>query len=350
LCGYVFCTACVVTVVPVICWICVYVEFCFCFSFGIASRPSTSFRIRNCWKSAMKKIPEIKLPLNTASNSMKIPTPSPPRRRRPSTAHELASSAPHRSPHHSCSPARKIVSKLSPATSCDRLTPPDQMRQRSSSFGNASQYYRKKLAAQINLDLPIKKTISNSSVNSSTESLCDHHDVLLGHQKSIKHSGPNTCSRCMRKEKLKEVTWSNDLIFDHIHGEIRHRPKQAFGRTVHDGEKISSVKKLPPKSKSPSPDRKRDSAIEPVTADEFINKCIIESETTIIRAAQKPTGSSLFSQLLGEFLPHDDETLHVELKAPETPRERAYSMPSEWRRNRNTIACGMRLQIEQTGN
>ena len=313
------------------------------------ARPNTSssIRIRNRWKSAMRRIPEIKAPLTAKSaDPIKIPSPKPPRR--PSTAHVLASSAPRRSLPHSCSPARKITAGLSPASSTDSLSPPDQSRQRSSSFGHTTQYYRKKLTAKINLDLPIQKATSTSSMHSSNESLCDHSSETGSLSSFAKHSTNNACFRCMRKEKHKEVTQPNDLIFDHIHGEIRHRAKQAFGRTVHDEDRAPTVRKHSPKPKQTTTEE--DTTPEPITADEFINKCIIESETTIIRAAQKPTASSLFSQLLGEFLPnHDDEPHLSELKPAEPPRERAYSMPSEWRKNRKTIPCGMRLHIEQTG-
>lgn len=345
--------------------------FLFWYSLITTTAPTSSLRIRNRWKSAMKRIPEIHKPVAPKSQAVTIPSPKTPHR--PSTAAgRVTSSKQHgnRSPILSSSPARKITFAVSPATSTERLTShgehtrnrsssfgqyyrqnktmahldvPDQYlgRQRSSSFGQqtSTQMRLHKKQTKINLDLPVKKSTSTNSLHSSSESLCDHKNDAI-----------------KRKDRFKELSKPSDLVFDHLHGEIRHKIKAAFGSTVHDEFKLqvgSTDMNERPSSKSSttldgeSPEQE-DTVAEPIAADKFINQCIIEAQTTIIRPTEKARASSLFSQVMEELLPtHDDEIQLSDLKPLETPRERAYSVPAAWRQHRKTVPCGMRLQIEQ---
>mgnify|MGYP001792914743 CR=1 FL=1 len=240
------------------------------------------------------------------------------------------------------------------------LSPP--LRRRSSSFGITTQVTRKpgilrdkqtnsngsnsnsnetspSLSRKSQNDLRLSFVSSSFSkhspglLSSSSERLrmdrsCDHsHDH---HQTSgvMDHS----CRKCIKAQLQRNTSKPQDeLVFDYIHGEIKHRPKTAFGRTVHADNTPASPTTGGRKSKSKGghDDEHDDGEQDHISADEFINQCIIDSQTPRIKTVQRPRTSSTFGQLLEEFLPGDNDKAVPELLElpPVRRRGRSNSLP-----------------------
>lgn len=242
--------------------------------------------------------------------------------------------------------ANRHLCARSPTSSMDRLTTKQYSRQRSSSFGAAtSEVNRKK--TKLNLDLPVRKATSWSSINRSSDCLYGHSSSGYSHPHTT--STLSQCFSCDKERKIKTLTEPSDLIFDHLRGEIRHRPKTAFGSTMHQAAK-SSAKNHHTQSKLETPLPHKKVKLQPLAADQFINECIIISETRVIKQAEKPKASPLFCQIMGELLPTHENLTDIYFMKPKPAKGAATLNPSSSAQSSGTIHCGRRLKIRQSRN
>lgn len=222
-----------------------------------------------------------------------------------------------------------------------------QTRQRSSSFGVAlplSKLKAKSLREQI-----LRKSKDDVSTSSSAEALPHSGDSSPEphlHYMEPQHS--QHCQKCkrhvMRQNSLRESLNNpeDELVFDYANGVIRHkeRPKTAFGTTFYSQKKTSTSPTTPRRSvklQLPVCDEQGldpANTDEPISANDFINQCIIDSQTPRLQPAQKPSTSSTFSKLLEEFMPSKKEDQGVPEIVVVPRRGRSNSLPViSWRDN-----------------
>lgn len=181
-----------------------------------------------------------------------------------------------------------------------------RQRQRSASFGYATHLLTK--PARLSTNLKPSGSEERVSKTGSNPTLCGDHSDKHDQQHCVK------CSRLQRRSSLKPAG-SDELVFDYVHGEIKHREKSttAFGSTYHPEDKKppkyerrSSLKIDTSKDEKEAGDEAEGDQDSMVSADDFINRCIIDVQTPRVKTAQKPSHtSSTFSQLLAEFMPED---------------------------------------------
>ena len=209
--------------------------------------------------------------------------------------------------------------------------PTYEQRERSASFGNTG---RKPLLNNLRSKSPARSN-SNMSLQSNQSS-----------SESIASSHHNTSTGNSRHDVSSEQP-ANDLIFDYIHGEIKHRPKTAFGSIVHQSANTKTSPKPPKKEMKHDDSGSSNSEDESVvaTANDFLNQCIINSEQTWIKPPEKPQSSSAFDKILKEFMPEDD--IDFDEEPQKTFRERTHSMPASVmaKNGSNLVPCGKRVHI-----
>lgn len=169
---------------------------------------------------------------------------------------------------------------------------------------------------------------------------------------------PSTKSHQYLSHKIEVEQSQHGMVFDYIHGVIKHRPKTAFGSIIHDNIYEDTDAQLKPQADSESStchsDGSEDEETRPVTgAGDFLSQCILDSQVTVIKAAEKPSSSTLFSKLLNEFMlePQQQEESFDSNSSPVTDqsyRIRANSLPctAMLKLGKNSIACGTRVQIK----
>lgn len=136
---------------------------------------------------------------------------------------------------------------------------------------------------------------------------------------------------CLRRGSLGTPVLAGDWEFSSREiMRYRERPKTAFGSSVaHNIKPSPKVSRKKPKARIETPPEDTSSSSaesEPIRADDFINNCIIDSQTPRIKPPLRPKTSSLFSQLLDEFIPgsNDRETPEL-IEIAVTPRGRSNS-------------------------
>lgn len=193
------------------------------------------------------------------------------------------------------------------------------LRQRSSSFAYAVHSPIKPLEQAFRSKR--EKSGSNSSIeSSSSESYAPHT------------SNYSYTTSTANPHKLSEQS-TNDLIFDYIHGEIKHKPKTAFGSVVHDDTSSTNSPKTSKKGGTDThmngdavEDLDVDEETELIAADDFLNQCIVESELTVITPAEKPHSSATFDRILKEFMPDHSSDSECS-QSHQLFRPRAFSLP-----------------------
>lgn len=243
-------------------------------------------------------------------------------------------------PKSSPSPkARARTNSYAPNQTRPKLS---QQRQRSRSFGHAS-------------FLPIERSnedsktihIGHSNGRLSPSNSFSSSEMIFSHVRSNYNNSALTGGTHHLSEKS-----TNDLVFDYIHGEIKHRPKTAFGSKVHEDIETKASCKLTTKVVAdPCESDKEDeeNVDNLIKADDFINRCIIESEQPVIKPTEKPHSSATFDKILKEFM--SDSSADSESEMDETERVfrlRANSLPvsSMLKANQTVNSGGKRVHIQ----
>lgn len=238
------------------------------------------------------------------------------------------SSPPMRERSMSFGVATKPVSKQKNGSGVNLNSP-----QSSPSLLTRSQNELRSSFASLTLSKHLSGLMTSSSehlktgVSTEGDRLYDH-----SHDHPLVTGGTDLSLKTLKAQLQRHVPKPQDeLVFDYVHGEIKHRPMTAFGRTVHPEKAAASPPTMKKKSilkmSYGSNDGKDDCDV--LSADGFINQCIIDSQTPRIKTAQRPQTSSTFGQLLEEFLPSNGSNEIPELLEipPVKRRGRSNSLP-----------------------